>query len=187
MKVTPTRLPEVMIVEPRVFRDDRGFFREIHRDEEYEAAGLPARFRQDNHSHSRRHVLRGLHYQLTRPQGKLVTAIRGAVFDVAVDIRVGSPRFGQWVGVTLTEEEPRAVWIPPGFAHGFCVTSETADVLYKCTEIYVPSDEQGIIWCDTSLGIDWPAERPLLSLKDQQYATLAEQRDKLPLYTVVNA
>lgn len=184
MKVLPTRLPEVLIVEPQVFRDDRGFFREVHRDERFRAAGLLDQFRQDNHSHSRRDVLRGLHFQLTRPQGKLVTVIRGAVFDVAVDIRVGSPRFGQWVGVTLTEEEPRAVWIPPGFAHGFSAVSDVADVLYKCTDVYVPSDEGGIIWCDPTIAIDWPVEHPILSAKDRQYPTLDEQRGNLPRYKV---
>ena len=182
MKVLPTRLPEVVILEPRVFRDDRGLFREVHRDEVFRAAGLPDQFRQDNHSRSRRDVLRGLHFQLSRPQGKLVTAIRGSVFDVAVDIRVGSPRFGQWVGVTLTEEEPRALWIPPGFAHGFCAVSAVADVLYKCTDVYVPSDEKGIIWCDSTIGIEWPVENPILSLKDQQYPSLDEQRSNLPRY-----
>jgi dTDP-4-dehydrorhamnose 3,5-epimerase len=183
MKLVPTRLPGVIIVEPQVFRDDRGFFREVHRDELFRASGLPDRFRQDNHSHSRRDVLRGLHFQLSRPQGKLVTVIRGAVFDVAVDVRVGSPNFGQWVGVTLTEQEPRALWIPPGFAHGFCAVSDVADVLYKCTDVYVPSDEKGIIWCDSSIGIDWPVTKPILSPKDEQYPTLreAQQSASLPL------
>src|SRR5438552_13450557 len=187
MKLTPMSLPEVVIVEPQVFRDERGLFREIHRDEQFAEFGLPQNFRQDNHSRSYHGVLRGLHFQLTRPQGKLVTVIRGAVFDVAVDIRRGSPTFGQWVGVILQENEPRALWIPPGFAHGFCVVSEMADVIYKCTDVYVPEDEKGVHWCDPNMGIKWPVESPILSPKDQQYAGLDECRHDLPRYQSVNA
>lgn len=187
MKVIPTSLPEVIVVEPRVYRDDRGLFREVHRHDRFSEFGLPYCFRQDNHSRSRFGVLRGLHYQLNRPQGKLVTVIRGAIFDVAVDIRVGSPTFGEWVGVTLDEDVPRAVWVPPGFAHGFCAVSEVADVLYKCTDFYVPEDERGVIWSDPTIGVQWPVRSPVLSQKDQRYDALDVRRSDLPRYQQQNA
>ena len=144
MKVTPTSHPEVLLIEPDVFEDERGFFMETYHVEKFAAAGLPTRFLQDNHSRSVRGVLRGLHYQLEHPQGKLVRMVSGEVLDVAVDIRKGSPRFGQWVAVTLSAENRRQLYVPPGFAHGFCTLSEQADFLYKCTDIYTPGDEHGI-------------------------------------------
>lgn len=183
MKVHETSLPGVLLIEPRVFRDDRGFFLESFRDERFAEHGLPTHFRQDNHSRSSRGVLRGLHYQLTRPQGKLVTAIRGELFDVAVDIRVGSPTFGQWFGCTLSGDDPRYLWIPPGFAHGFCVLSDVADFTYKCTDVYVPSDEGGVMWDDPAVGIEWPIAAPLLSPKDERYAPLSASRADLPRFT----
>ena len=180
--IVPTKLPGVLIVESRLFGDERGFFREIFRDEHFRTAGLPVGFRQDNHSRSRRGVLRGLHFQLNRPQGKMVTVIRGQIYDVVVDIRRGSPTFASWVGVTLRDDEPRSVWVPPGYAHGFCVTSDIADVVYKCTDVYVPDDERGVHWADTRIGIEWPVDAPVLSAKDHGYAGLDEDRSDLPIY-----
>jgi len=169
--VTATRLPEVLIVEPRVFGDARGFFLESWNQRVFDdAVGQSVRFVQDNHSRSARGVLRGLHYQLQQPQGKLVRVVTGRVYDVAVDMRRDSPRLGQWVGVELSADQPRMLWIPPGFAHGFLVLSETADFLYKATEYYAPADEQTVAWNDPTLGIDWPLEPgvPLqISAKDQ--------------------
>jgi len=169
MKATPTAIPDVLIIEPKVFGDSRGFFFESFNQAAFDAAaGQPAGFVQDNHSRSARGVLRGLHYQIQKPQGKLVRVVRGAVFDVAVDIRRASPTFGRWVGVELTEDNHRQLWVPPGFAHGFVVTSESADFLYKTTEFYAPAHERAILWNDADLGIDWPdlGMAPLLSAKD---------------------
>ena len=180
MKVTETTLPGVVIVEPRVFRDARGFFLESFNAERFGAHGLPTEFRQDNHSRSVKGVLRGLHYQLRRPQGKLVSVVRGRVFDVAVDIRRRSPTFGKWLGAVLSEEEPRALWIPPGFAHGFCTLSDVADFVYKCTEVYVAEDDRGILWSDPSIGIEWPVSDPLLSDKDRSLPTLSSPEAELP-------
>ncbi len=169
--VTATRLPEVLIVEPRVFGDARGFFLESWNQHVFDdAVGQSVRFVQDNHSRSARGVLRGLHYQLQQPQGKLVRVVTGRVYDVAVDMRRDSPRLGQWVGVELSADQPRMLWIPPGFAHGFLVLSETADFLYKATEYYAPADEQTVAWNDPALGIDWPLESGVslqISAKDQ--------------------
>ncbi|MGD2138263.1 MAG: dTDP-4-dehydrorhamnose 3,5-epimerase [Gammaproteobacteria bacterium] len=183
MRVIPTDHPEVLLVEPAVFPDARGFFMETWHAEKYRQAGLPGEFVQDNHSRSRRGVLRGLHYQLEHPQGKLVCAVTGEVYDVAVDIRRGSPDFGQWVGVRLSGENHRQVYIPPGFAHGFCVLSEQADVLYKCTALYAPGDEYGIAWDDPDLGIAWPALEYRLSDKDSNFPLLRDS-DHLPAYRV---
>ena len=180
MKVHPSTLPGVVVIEPRVFRDDRGFFLESFNAPRFATFGLPEVFLQDNHSRSQRGVLRGLHYQLRRPQGKLVGVVRGAVFDVAVDIRVGSPHFGKWFGTVLREEEPRYLWIPPGFAHGFCVLSDVADFVYKCTDVYVPDDERGVLWSDPAIGIEWPVEHPLLSEKDQRFPGLTGPGAELP-------
>ncbi len=175
MRVTPLALPEVCLIEPQVFADARGFFLESWNAARYAEAGIDATFVQDNHSGSVRHVLRGLHYQLRRPQGKLVRVIAGAVFDVAVDIRPGSADFGRWVGAELSAANRHLLWVPPGFAHGFCVLSEQADVLYKCTTHYVPADERAIRWDDPQLAIDWPlaGQAPLLSAKDAAAPTLA--------------
>jgi dTDP-4-dehydrorhamnose 3,5-epimerase len=185
VNIHQTELPGVLLLEPRVFRDDRGFFYEAFNADvfaHHAAEGLPTRFVQDNHSRSTGGVLRGLHYQLVRPQGKLVTCVRGTIFDVAVDIRVGSPTFGRWTAATLSDDEPRYLWIPPGFAHGFCVLSPVADVIYKCTEPYVPTDDRGVLWSDERIGIAWPVGEPLASSKDQQYAGLDPNRADLPRY-----
>jgi dTDP-4-dehydrorhamnose 3,5-epimerase len=174
MKIIETELPGVLVLEPRVFSDDRGFFLETFHVTRYAAAGIPTEFPQDNLSRSVRGTLRGLHFQEPHGQGKLVQVIRGAVFDVAVDIRRGSPTFGRWIGVELSDAAPRQMWIPPGFAHGFCVTSESADFHYKCTTLYAPEAERSIRWDDPQIGIVWPVREPILSKKDAAAPTLAE-------------
>lgn len=176
MKVTPTSIPEVLIIEPKVFGDARGFFYESFNQQAFnDATGGRHQFVQDNHSRSSKGVLRGLHYQIEQPQGKLVRVARGAVFDVAVDIRKSSPTFGKWVGVELSEDNHRQMWVPPGFAHGFVVLSETADFLYKTTDYYAPAHERCIIWNDPAIGIEWPmAIEPNLSAKDQQGVLLQD-------------
>lgn len=169
MKATPTRIPDVLVLEPRIFGDARGFFLESFNQTAFQAVtGLDMTFVQDNHSRSTRGVLRGLHYQLQQPQGKLVRVVRGSVFDVAVDIRRGSPTFGQWAGAVVSEDNHRQMWVPPGLAHGFLVLSESADVLYKTTDYYAPQHERAIAWNDPDIGIEWPLDGlPLLSGKDQ--------------------
>ncbi len=184
MEFHPQKIRDVIVVESDVYKDDRGFFRELFQQKKYDRGGIDRRFTQDNHSRSKQGVLRGLHYQLRRPQAKLVTAISGRIYDVAVDIRRGSPTFSQWVGVELSPDGPyQEIFVPEGFAHGFCVLSETADVMYKCSDYYEPGDERGILWSDHALGIDWPMRDPLLSAKD---ATLPElgnvNADRLPVY-----
>jgi dTDP-4-dehydrorhamnose 3,5-epimerase len=174
MKFLPLALPEVILVEPDVYRDDRGFFVETYHQPRYRENGIPEAFVQDNHSFSVQGVLRGLHAQLTRPQGKLVRAVTGKIFDVAVDIRPESPTFGRWAGEVLSGENFRQLYIPPGFAHGFCVMSETAHVQYKCTALYERGDEIGILWRDPEVGIDWPVRNPVLSDKDAAAPRLAE-------------
>lgn len=163
---------EVIIIEPDIFKDDRGHFLECYRAQNYLDHGIPDRFVQDNLSYSRRGVLRGLHYQLRQPQGKLVYVAYGEVYDVAVDIRADSSTFGKWVGVTLSSKTATQIYIPEGFAHGFCVTSSFAVVVYKCTEYYSPMDERGIGWNDPSLNISWPVDKPILSDKDRANPTL---------------
>lgn len=176
MKVTQTAIPEVLILEPKVFGDSRGFFLESFNARTFrEVTGLDVDFVQDNHSRSGRGVLRGLHYQLQQPQGKLVRVVRGAVYDVAVDVRRNSPTFGQWVGAELSEDNNRQFWVPPGFAHGFVVLSESADFLYKTTDYYAPQHERCIMWNDPAIGIDWHFDgEPLLSAKDKEGKPLAE-------------
>jgi dTDP-4-dehydrorhamnose 3,5-epimerase len=181
MKVIPTKHPEVLLIEPDIFRDERGFFMESFHAGKYPQHGLPGEFRQDNHSRSSRGVLRGLHYQLEHPQGKLVRVVSGEVFDVAVDIRKGSPRFGEAVSVVLSADDPRQLYVPPGFAHGFCTLSEQADFLYKCTELYAPGDEYGIAWDDPDIGIDWPQLEFSFSEKDRHHPQLRDS-DHLPDY-----
>ncbi|HMH18373.1 MAG TPA: dTDP-4-dehydrorhamnose 3,5-epimerase [Burkholderiales bacterium] len=167
MKVIPTRLPEVLLLEPRVFGDSRGFFFESWNERESELAGIRAHFVQDNHSRSEKGVLRGLHYQIRQPQGKLVRVVAGEIFDVAVDIRRNSPNFGRWEGVRLDADSHKMLWIPIGFAHGFCVLSDFAEVLYKATDFYAPEHERCILWDDPALHIDWPlSSPPALSAKD---------------------
>ncbi|MBC7618785.1 MAG: dTDP-4-dehydrorhamnose 3,5-epimerase [Candidatus Saccharibacteria bacterium] len=176
MKVTPTAIADVLIIEPKVFGDARGFFFESFNQQAFDdATGTNYQFVQDNHSRSAKGVLRGLHYQIEQPQGKLVRVARGKVFDVAVDIRKSSPTFGKWVGVELSEENHRQLWVPPGFAHGFLVLSETADFLYKTTEYYAPAHERCIAWNDPVIGIDWPLMgAPSLSGKDRMGLLLGE-------------
>jgi dTDP-4-dehydrorhamnose 3,5-epimerase len=178
MRAIPSSLPGVVIIEPKVFGDSRGFFLESFNERDFSGAiGLDVRFVQDNHSRSTRGVLRGLHYQIRQPQGKLVRVVRGAVFDVAVDIRRSSPNYGRWVGVQLSEDNRRQVWIPPGFAHGFYVLSDIADFLYKTTDYYNPDFERSLLWNDPSIGISWPVEmgeRPIVSEKDARAASLTD-------------
>ena len=176
MNIVRTEIPDVVILEPKVFGDARGFFFESFNQAAFDAAtGTRHQFVQDNHSRSQRGVLRGLHYQIQQPQGKLVRVAQGAVFDVAVDIRCGSPTFGRWVGVELSAENQRQLWVPPGFAHGFVVTSESADFLYKTTDYYAPQFERSIAWNDPALAIEWPdlGVAPTLSAKDQAGVPLA--------------
>ena len=170
MKVTPTSIPSILIIEPRVFGDTRGFFFESFNQRAFNlATGLDVNFVQDNHSRSSKGVLRGLHYQIQQPQGKLVRVVRGSVFDVTVDLRKSSPTFGQWVGVELTEDNHCQLWIPPGFAHGFYVLSDSADFLYKTTDYYAPEFECSLIWNDPTIGIEWPLNtQPIISAKDAQ-------------------
>lgn len=174
MKVMETVLPGVLIIEPKVFGDHRGFFLETFQAERYREAGIRLPFVQDNHSRSGQGVLRGLHFQRSRPQGKLVSVSRGAVYDVAVDINPDSPTCGRFVGIELNDENHRQLWIPPGYAHGFCVLSEIADFQYKCTDYYAPEDEGGLLWNDPAIGIPWPVENPKLSAKDQINPTLEQ-------------
>lgn len=166
MKITQTPLSGVLVLEPRIFKDDRGYFVETFQLQRYKDAGITLPFVQDNASHSVKGTLRGMHFQEPNPQGKLVACLRGVIWDAVVDIRKGSPTFGKWFGVELSSETGRQIWVPPGFAHGFCVLSDRADVLYKCTDYYAPGAERSIVWNDPDVGIDWPVEAPLLSPKD---------------------
>ncbi len=173
MKVIPTAIPDVLVLEPKVFGDARGFFYESYNQRVFEqATGLNPQFVQDNHSRSAQGVLRGLHYQIRQPQGKLVRVVQGSVFDVAVDLRRSSPSFGRWVGEILSAENKRMMWVPPGFAHGFVVTSDDAEFLYKTTDYYAPEHERCLCWDDPTLGIVWPVLQPQLSAKDAQGAVL---------------
>ena len=187
MKTIPTALPGVVIIEPRVFPDARGFFVESYHAERYAQAGIPARFVQDNHSSSVKGTIRGIHYQLRRPQGKLLRVIRGTVFDVAVDIRRGSPTFRQWVGVELSAENKRQLFIPAGYGHGFCVTSDVAELEYKCTDFYVPDDQHVVAWNDPTIGIEWPVGEPILSDSDRKGQPLGLDRSDLPVFERVPA
>lgn len=183
MMIVETKIPGLIIIEPKVFGDNRGFFLETWNKERYRTAGIPEDFVQDNVSLSRRGVLRGLHFQNPHRQGKLVYVLQGDVFDVAVDIRLGSPTFGQWVGIALSAENKLQLYIPRGFAHGFCVTSETALFVYKCTDFYNQGAEGCILWNDPALGIDWPVLAPELSAKDREGIPLADfPRERLPAY-----
>lgn len=181
MKVIPTELPGVLILEPKVFGDDRGFFMEMFHEKRYADAGIRGPFVQDNYSRSAKGILRGLHFQEPQAQGKLVQVLAGAVYDVAVDVRRGSPTFGKWVAVELSTDNRRQLWIPPGFAHGFCVLSESADFHYKCTALYSPETERGVLWNDPDLGIPWPVSAPLLSGKDAKAPRLKDAT-VLPAY-----
>ncbi|MNK70097.1 dTDP-4-dehydrorhamnose 3,5-epimerase [compost metagenome] len=172
MNVIQTQLPGVLIIEPKVFGDERGFFVECYQEPRYRDAGIELPFVQDNHSRSQYGVLRGLHFQRNRPQGKLVRVTRGAVYDVAVDINPDSPTCGEFVGVELTADNHLQLWIPPGYAHGFCVLSDIADFQYKCTDLYYPEEEGGLIWNDSDVNIPWPVETPKLSEKDLRNPSL---------------
>ncbi|MDB5728215.1 MAG: rmlC [Noviherbaspirillum sp.] len=176
MKATPSAIPDIVLLEPRVFGDERGYFFESYNERQFEQAmGLKLDFVQDNQSRSARNVLRGLHYQIDRPQGKLVRVLAGEIFDVAVDVRKSSPTFGKWVGMTLSAENFHQLWIPPGFAHGFAVLSESADILYKTTDYYAPQFERCIAWNDPAIGIEWPIQsEPVLSAKDKAGLPLAQ-------------
>lgn len=175
MRFVPTEIPDVIVIEPQVFGDARGFFCETYHQQKYADAGLKVTFVQDNHSRSSRGVLRGLHYQIRQPQGKLLSVMAGEIFDVAVDLRRSSATFGRWVGVNLSAESHRLMYVPPGFAHGFLVLSETADVCYKCTDLYAPEHERTLLWNDPAVGIRWPLTgEPQLSDKDRQGLPLAE-------------
>ncbi|MBF0101588.1 MAG: dTDP-4-dehydrorhamnose 3,5-epimerase [Desulfobacterales bacterium] len=172
MNVIQTQLKDVLIIEPNVFKDPRGYFLETYHEKRYAEAGIRKRFVQDNLSFSIQGTLRGLHFQIQHPQAKLVQVIKGKIVDVAVDIRPKSETFGQWVAVELSDENSRQLLIPEGFAHGFCVVSEIAYFIYKCSDVYYPKDEGGILWCDPDIGIEWPISNPLLSAKDQAYPVL---------------
>jgi dTDP-4-dehydrorhamnose 3,5-epimerase len=185
MKFTETDLPGVILIEPVIHRDDRGFFLEFHHEKKFADGGIPLRFVQDNHSKSIKGTLRGLHAQRVHPQGKLIRVIEGEIFDVAVDIRRGSPNFKKWVGVTLTSDNFKMLYVPPGFAHGFCVVSPTAQVEYKCTALYDPTDEMSVMWNDPAIGVKWPNSAPLLSKKDLAAKPLSELNDQLPFFNSV--
>lgn len=177
MKITPTKIPDVKLIEPRIFGDERGFFIETWNERAFQDAGIDANFVQDNHSRSVKNTLRGLHYQIKQPQGKLVRVTRGEVFDVAVDLRPESPTFGRWIGEYLSEDNNRMLWVPPRFAHGFLVVSDTADFHYKCTNFYEPEHERSIAWNDPKIGIDWGLrieDYPRLSSKDAEGMRLDE-------------
>ena len=183
MDIVQTSLPGVVILKPKVHEDPRGFFMETYRAETLVRAGIHDSFVQDNHARSTGGVLRGLHYQLRKPQAKLCRVVSGEVFDVAVDIRPGSPTFGQWVGVTLSGENKVQIYVPCGFAHGYVVRSETADFLYKCSDYYDPSDDRGVLWSDPAIGIAWDVSEPIVSAKDRQLPRLADiSKEVLPRY-----
>jgi dTDP-4-dehydrorhamnose 3,5-epimerase len=175
MKLTPTSIPDLLVLYPKVFEDERGFFFESYNQRVFEELGVSAQFVQDNHSRSRKGILRGLHYQIKNAQGKLVRAVAGEIYDVAVDLRKHSPTFGKWLGFNLSAANKRQIYVPPGFAHGFLVLSDYAEVIYKTTDFYAPQHERCIVWNDPTLGIDWPIEgRPILSPKDADGASFSQ-------------
>jgi dTDP-4-dehydrorhamnose 3,5-epimerase len=184
IKFIETKLPGVMLVEPQVYKDPRGYFLETFNAAKYTQSSIPDKFLQDNHSHSERNTVRGLHYQLNQPQGKLIYVVSGEIYDVCVDIRHGSPHFGHWYGCLLSMANHRQMYVPEGFAHGFAVLSDSADVIYKCTRLYDAKDDRGILFNDPELRIDWPINKPLLSEKDRKNPTLAQLAlENLPVYT----
>ena len=176
MKIITTPLDGLLIIEPRVFEDERGYFLETHHYKRFQSATIDCTFVQDNLSFSKKNILRGLHFQKTKPQAKLVQAVSGEIFDVGVDLRPGSASFGKWSGALLSEENKRQLFVPQGFAHGFCVLSESAHVTYKCSDYYDPEDEGGLLWSDPAIAIDWPLKDPILSVKDRQFGYLADQK-----------
>jgi len=175
MQIKPTPLEGMLILEPRIFEDERGYFMETHHRQRFQSADIDCTFVQDNLSFSKKNVLRGLHFQKTKPQAKLIQAVSGGIFDVGVDLRKGSPTFGKWFGVVLSEENKRQFFVPEGFAHGFCVLSQSAHVAYKCSDFYDPQDEGGLHWSDPDIAIDWPLKDPILSAKDCQFGYLKDQ------------
>jgi dTDP-4-dehydrorhamnose 3,5-epimerase len=183
MNFVRTSFTGVIIVEPDLFRDGRGFFLETFRRDKYARGGIDREFCQDNQSRSARNTIRGLHAQRQHPQGKLVRAVTGSIFDVVVDIRRGSPSYLKWIAVELSADNFRQIYVPPGFAHGICITSEFADIEYKCTDYYDPGDELRIAWNDPSIGIRWPIENPILSEKDRRAGTIADELAFLPVYS----
>jgi dTDP-4-dehydrorhamnose 3,5-epimerase len=182
LKFQSTLIPDVILIEPTVFGDSRGFFFESYHEEKFQEAGIPLPFVQDNHSKSAKGVLRGLHGQSPNPQGKLISVIEGEIFDVAVDARTGSPTYGEHVSVTLSAENKQQLYVPPGLVHGFCVTSDVAQVQYKCTDLYHPEAEFSVAWNDPDLGIQWPVENPVLSEKDQRAPRLCDMQGRLLRY-----
>ena len=183
LRLIDTSIPDVLLIEPNVYNDSRGFFFETFHHRKYADVGINEMFVQDNYSHSKQGIVRGLHYQLLHPQGKLIFVISGEIFDVAVDIRRGSPTFGQWFGTILSAENKRQIYVPEGFAHGFCVLSESADIMYKCTDFYNAEDEYGIFWSDETIAINWSVKTPVLSDKDKRFQRLTETPVKdLPIY-----
>lgn len=182
MEFKPTKLAGCIVVVPKVFADPRGWFFESYRADRYAAGGIDATFIQDNHSRSVKNTLRGLHSQLERPQAKLLRVLRGAIFDVVVDVRVGSPTFKRWISVELSDENFRQIFVPVGFAHGFCVLSDVAEVEYKCSDVYQAGDELGLAWNDPEIGVKWPTDQPLLSPKDREGKPLSRLLDRLPRY-----
>jgi dTDP-4-dehydrorhamnose 3,5-epimerase len=181
LNVIETSLPGVLVIEPTVYADERGFFMETYHSARFQALGIHAAFMQDNHSRSVRGVLRGLHYQEPNPQGKLIRCIRGSLLDVAVDIRKGSPQFGKWTSAELSEDNKRMMWVPPGFAHGFCALSDVAEMAYKCTALYEAQNDRVILWSDPDIGITWPNGNPILSPKDAAAPRLKDA-EVLPLF-----
>ena len=175
MQIKPTPLEGMLILEPRIFEDERGYFMETHHNQRFQSADIDCTFVQDNLSFSKKNVLRGLHFQKTKPQAKLIQAVSGGIFDVGVDLRKGSPTFGKWFGVVLSEENKRQFFVPEGFAHGFCVLSQSAHVAYKCSDFYDPQDEGGLHWSDPDIAIDWPLKDPIISAKDCQFGYLKDQ------------
>jgi dTDP-4-dehydrorhamnose 3,5-epimerase len=182
VRASSTDLPEVVLIEPDVYKDNRGFFLETYHAGKYREIGIRQPFVQDNHSRSVQGTVRGLHLQVRRPQAKLIRVVAGEIFDVAVDVRRGSPNFGRWVGVTLSAANFKQCYVPPGFAHGFCVTSEMAQVEYKCTDFYDPASEIGIAWDDPTLAVAWPVAQPILSVRDSRNPTLDAQTEQLPVF-----
>ena len=175
MQIKPTPLDGMLILEPQIFEDERGYFMETHHNQRFQSADIDCTFVQDNLSFSKKNVLRGLHFQKTKPQAKLIQAVSGGIFDVGVDLRKGSPTFGKWFGVVLSEENKRQFFVPEGFAHGFCVLSQGAHVAYKCSDFYDPQDEGGLHWSDPDIAIDWPLKDPIISAKDCQFGYLKDQ------------
>jgi dTDP-4-dehydrorhamnose 3,5-epimerase len=183
MKIIATPIDGLLVIEPKIFKDKRGFFMETYNRQKYEAAGITETFVQDNLSYSKKKTVRGLHFQIRRSQAKLVQAVAGEIFDVAVDLRPASTTFGKWTGARLSDKNGRQMYIPKGFAHGFCVLSEFALFYYKCSDFYAPDDEGGIIWSDQDIGIEWPVENPIISEKDKQYPNLANlAAEQLPSF-----